>query len=97
MNIVDGNADDGSCHPPCQTSYFDSRLVREDPRDEVYGLFIQFKIMVSVHESSYVINEFTLLTRVGGIIGVGKELFWILIVMFTVIKFFMNKLYEGRK
>lgn len=87
MNIIDGNADDGPCFPPCQQVKFDSRIVRNDPREDgLYGLFIQFEKLVNVHQSSFVIDEMTLLTRLGGIIGVGKEFFWILVVLFSAIK-----------
>ena len=42
-----------------------------------------FDRLVSVTETGLSVNEMTLLTRVGGIIGVGKELLWIILFSLT--------------
>ena len=87
MNMIDGNANVGPCLPPCQQLKFDTRVVRNDPRDGgLFGLFVQFENTVTVHQSSFVIDEITLLTRIGGIIGVGKEFFWILVFIASTVK-----------
>ena len=56
----------------------------------MHGLFIQFDELVKTTKSHYVIGTITLLTRIGGIIGVGKELLWITIVIFG----FANCIYK---
>ena len=52
----------------------------------MYGLFIQLEEKIQVQRSSFVVDEITLTTRVGGIIGVGKEMFWIIIFTFGIMK-----------
>ena len=48
------------------------------------GLVVTFDDQVEESVISFQIGAKTLVTRVGGIIGVGKELFWILTLSFTV-------------
>ena len=54
-----------------------------DARDDRYGLYIQFDQTVEVTVSKLQIGLKTLATRCGGIIGVGKELLWVIIFSFT--------------
>ena len=54
-----------------------------DARDDRYGLYIQFDKEVEVITSQFMINAETFLTRMGGVIGVGKELLWIILLCLT--------------
>lgn len=53
--------------------------------NELFGLAIVFDTSVEQTKSDWQITEVTLLTRIGGIIGVGKNLLWIIIFIFTSI------------
>ena len=86
MNILDGFGDDGSCFQPCSQMQFDSRLTRIDARDNKFGMFIQLEDVVKVQRSSFVIDSITLMTRIGGIIGVGKEFLWAIVLGFYFLK-----------
>ena len=58
------------------------------------GLVITFDDQVEESFSSFQIGAQTLVTRIGGIIGVGKELFWIVTLSFSIpsiIISFINK------
>ena len=48
------------------------------------GLVVTFDQQVEESVTSFQIGAKTLVTRIGGIIGVGKELFWIVTLSFTV-------------
>ena len=67
------------------------RITRVDPRDTVYGLFVQFEEKIEVRNSNFVIDEITLMTRIGGIIGVGKEMVWIIVISIGILKMFLNQ------
>ena len=54
-----------------------------DARQDIYGLFVQFDQNVDVTVSKLEIGLKTLATRFGGIIGVGKELLWVIILLIT--------------
>ena len=47
------------------------------------GVYLLFDRLVSVTKTGLSVNEMTLLTRVGGIVGVGKELLWIILFSIT--------------
>ena len=48
-------------------------------RSDRYGTYLQFASQVEVLTTHYSITTITLVTRIGGIIGVGKELLWVII------------------
>ena len=54
------------------------------------GLYIDFHAMIARRVSSWQIGPETLLTRLGGIIGVGKNLVWIIIFLFTTLSTFSS-------
>ena len=57
-----------------------------------FGLIVNFDREVEVTEVKYSIGFITFLTRLGGIIGVGKELLWVLISLFTVGIFVLKRI-----
>ena len=76
---MDGIADIGPCPQPCSKTKFETRKTLHNS-DLPGFLYIQFDEIVQIHKSSFIIDEITLMTRIGGIIGVGKELLWVIIV-----------------
>ena len=58
-----------------------------DLRTNKYGIFIQFEDVIETIETSFVIDTRTMLTRIGGTIGVGKEFLWIILFGGTALKF----------
>jgi len=52
-------------------------------RTDAYGLYAQFEKEVIVTQSHITIGPVTFLTRIGGMIGVNKEFYWIIIFCFT--------------
>ena len=54
-----------------------------DARGDRYGLYVQFDKEVDETNINWTIEPLTLLTKIGGIIGVGKELFWVLVFLLT--------------
>ena len=62
-----------------------------DERGDRYGAFVSFKDEVEVTESKLNVGTVTLLTRIGGIIGVGKEFLWIVITVSSFIMILYTK------
>ena len=52
--------------------HFNTKMMLFDEPETNYGLFVQFEDTVDVRRSNMVISLATLVTRIGGIIGVGK-------------------------
>ena len=52
-----------------------------DSRSDRFGLLINFDREVVETKSKLNIEPLTLLTRIGGMIGVGKEFLWIIITV----------------
>ena len=58
------------------------------------GLRIEFEPEVMLEENLLTIEALTFLTRVGGIIGVGKEFLWLIMFFITYFVTFQSKLLE---
>ena len=85
-------ADDGDCFSPCSKMTFNSRLTGFDQRKKKLGIFIQYEEKMKTVGVSFIINEITLLTRIGGIIGVGKEILWAIVFFIGLLKISMIKI-----
>ena len=80
-NILNYRSDIHQCFQPCKSLYFDVKLDIFDDREnaDIFGIYIQFEDTVETTKVNVAITTATLLTRIGGIIGVGKELLWVII------------------
>ena len=58
----------------------------------LFGLTIVFDNVVQKTNSNWQIEPVTLLTRIGGIIGVGKELLWVMIITGSFVTLAVNHL-----
>ena len=58
----------------------------------LFGLTIVFDNVVEKTISNWQIEPVTLLTRIGGIIGVGKELLWVMMITVSCITLVVNYL-----
>ena len=65
-----------------------------DSRTDRFGMFVQFDKNVDVTKNELKIDAMTFLTRVGGIIGVGKNFLWIIILCLTYITTFSSKWFK---
>ena len=65
----------------CKSLNFDVKFRQLEQRHDRYGLYIQFEDTIVITTSTLAINAKTLITRIGGIIGVGKELLWVVVFL----------------
>ena len=73
----------GNCFQINYNIRFQARKTGFDTRDDRYGLFMQINNDVQVLASKFNVEPMTLLTHIGGIIGVGKEFLWIILPINT--------------
>ena len=66
--------------------------IKTSAAKNLFGLTIVFDNVVEKTISNWQIEPVTLLTRIGGIIGVGKELLWVLIITGSFVIFAVNYL-----
>ena len=70
------------CPKPCKTLKYLSRYQYNEYVPNIFGLYLKFSDTVHITRSDLVLKPLTLLARIGGIIGVGKEIFWL--TFFTI-------------
>ena len=89
-NLIDkilyGKADQGSCLSPCKTTSFEVEDIGFFSSKNIRGMAFAFADEVEVTTTELQIGAKTLLTRVGGVIGVGKEFLWIILCGLSGIK-----------
>ena len=73
--------------------YFRYQSVRtgHDMKKDMFGIYVEFNRDVILTTNHLSILPMTFLTRVGGIIGVGKELLWVIISVWSYILLFKRE------
>ena len=89
-NLIDrilyGKANQGSCLSPCKMTNFEVEDIGFFNSKTLRGMAFAFADEVEVTTTKLQIGTKTLLTRVGGVIGVGKEFLWIILCGLSGIK-----------
>ena len=84
QDILMGLSESKQCSVPCtKTNFYVNKIGFE--RNSKSGIAVVFETKVEKRISELQIGPKTLLTRIGGIIGVGKNLLWLLVFFFTSI------------
>ena len=80
-----GLSDSKQCSVPCTKTNFYVNKIGFERKASREGIILVFENKVEKRISELQIGPKTLLTRIGGIIGVGKNLLWLLVFFFTSI------------
>ena len=86
------DADPGECLVPCTSKKYFSNEIGILGNENINGILIFFDRVVKTTKSELQIGFKTLITRFGGIIGVCKNLLWIVIFGFSSFAFLFNKM-----
>ena len=89
-DLISGQFDPGKCSAPCRKySYYSTGLgFVDNPEDSGVTIFFDKIIDDTIFE--FKIDSITLLTRFGGIIGVTKNLLWIVLLFITIAGYFLS-------
>ena len=90
--VLLSDADPGQCLTPCKTKKYFSTEIGIKEFGDSDGVTMYFDKEVEITKTELQINSKTLITRFGGIIGVSKNLLWIVIFGFSAIGFISNKM-----
>ena len=82
-DILMGLSDSKQCSVPCTKTDFYVNKIGFERKTSQEGVLVFFENKVEKRISELQIGAKTLLTRVGGVIGVGKNLLWLLVFFFT--------------
>ena len=101
MEIAAGTLVDQETHclAPCTANVYRSQLDYQVARTHHFQgtTSILFEKHAIVHKASFSIGHITLLSRIGGYIGGGRTLFWIIVGGCGLIKTFLNFLKNVKK
>ena len=82
-DILMGLTDSKQCSVPCTKTNFYVNKIGFERKTSKEGIILVFENKIEKRISELQIGPKTLLTRIGGIIGVGKNLLWLLVFFFT--------------
>ena len=80
-SLINDRSEKRSCLPSCKSIWYKTANTGFDSRSDRYGMFINIDREVVETRSQLNIGPLTLLTRIGGMIGVGKQFLWIIITV----------------
>ena len=83
--------DPEKCLVPCKTRRFQSKEIGIKSGDN-QGLTIDFEKVVEITKSEFQIGTKTLISRIGGFIGISKNFLWLLILSISTFGLLMSKL-----
>ena len=90
-NLNFGQANYDTCSVPCKTSKYYVNEFGFKADSQLKGVMVVFDKVVKQTISELQIGPRTLVTRFGGIIGVGKNLSWVLIFILSAVGFCSSK------
>ena len=90
LSVSEG--DYGKCLVPCKTKLFMTKEIGVQSERNHRGITIWFEKDVEINYSTKAINPKTLISSIGGFIGIGKNLLWIMIMVMSGLGFLINNL-----
>ena len=81
-DVAEGEANPGKCLVPCKLHRFQVEEIGTRQNNKK-GLKIRFEQEVEITKSSLAINTITLLSKIGGFIGINKNFLWLIIFIMS--------------
>ena len=84
-DIIKSKANEEKCLVPCKVKKFEAREISKSAYIKVsqLGLRVVFENDVDVIKSSWQMDEITLLSKIGGFIGISKNFLWLIILLIS--------------
>ena len=89
-DLISGQFDHGKCSAPCKKYSYHSTGLGFVDNPEYSGVTIFFDKIIDDTIYEFKIDSITLLTRFGGIIGVTKNLLWIVLLFMSIACYFLS-------
>ena len=89
-DMISGQVDYGKCSPPCTKYSFYSTGLGFVENLNYSGVTIFFDKIIDDTIFEYKIDSFTLLTRFGGIIGLTRNLLWVVLLFLSIAGYFYS-------
>ena len=87
----DGNS--GKCSVPCKSKRFEAREIgKKQRKDGFRGLQIVFEKEVKTTKSEWTISPLTLISKIGGFIGISKNFLWLIIMIMSSVGLLISKI-----
>ena len=79
-----------NCLPPCKEKTYQATEMGLRRRPGYKGLVIWFENEVEIIKSSWKVDALTIISNIGGFIGIGKEFFWLVILILSSLTILMS-------
>ena len=90
-DISDGEANYGKCLAPCKVKKYFAKEVGLRKVSNLRGLIIRFAREVDITKSMWTIDGTTLISKIGGFIGINKNFLWIITLSISSIGVLISK------
>ena len=91
--IVTSDGNPGNCSVPCKIKRFEAREIgKKQRKDGFRGLQIVFEKEVKTTKSEWTISPLTLISKIGGFIGISKNFLWLIIMIMSSVGLLISKI-----
>ena len=90
-DISASDASSGKCLTPCKVKRYQAKEYGMKP-DKHHGMEILFEKEVKVTKSAWNIGPMSLISKIGGFIGISKNFLWLVIMVFSSVGVLISKL-----
>ena len=80
----------GKCSVPCKTKRYQSKQIGLKQMKEKRGIIIWFEYNVEITQSKFKTDVKTLISKIGGFIGISKNFLWLIILFLSSISLLMS-------
>ena len=91
-DITNSESNPGNCLVPCKEKKYQVKLIGVEERMETKGIVIYFEKTVDVTRTEFIIGFITIMSEIGGFIGISKNLLWVIILVLSTIGIFMSNI-----
>ena len=76
-------ASSGRCLVPCKVKKYNAKEIGKREKINVRGIYVIFEREVAVAKSLWALDGITLLSKIGGFIGISKNLSWLIMLLLS--------------
>ena len=90
-DISASEANYGKCLVPCRVKRYQAKEIGiRESTDNNRGFIIRFESQIDITKSSWTIDVKTLLSNIGGFIGISKNFLWLIILLISSVGIFIS-------
>ena len=90
-DLSSGEANNEKCKVPCKEKWYQIKEIGKLENGDKLGFSITFENKVEITKASLTVDGVTLLSNIGGFIGISKNFLWLIILLMSSVGVIMSR------